>query len=266
MVVELALHIDALERPYLNIEGFFHLGMSGVCRYVDMSESFIIATLKNIKSDNIIFCPETKVGLVVSVFRGYLLSLSTEKCLFFAATLNKLPYNFSYKEDIFEMIKQTYIAKESWINQKFSFLLSDEKKMNKVKSTVPTKNCPHQKIIDIYHQTLPELPRVKSWNPTKRNHLTARWREDKDRQSLDWWYNFFVNNIRNSNFLMGKKSEWRANLDWIVKRENFSKILNGQYIDRTFKSENERNIDSAIKTLDMEKKADNFFPVNFVSV
>jgi len=94
-------------------------------------------------------------------------------------------------------------------------------------SKVP--HCPHRDIIKIYHETLPELPQVRVWNGTSRKNLQARWREEKKRQSLDWWRTFFLENIKPSDFLMGRKTDFRANLGWIVGPRNFAKILNGQY-------------------------------------
>ena len=88
---------------------------------------------------------------------------------------------------------------------------------------------PHDEIISAYHEILPELPKVRVWSDKKRKELRARWREDKRRQSVDWWRRFFTR-IRDCEFLMGAKTEWQANLGWIVQAGNFEKIMNGQYI------------------------------------
>lgn len=91
--------------------------------------------------------------------------------------------------------------------------------------------CPHNEIIKIYHETLPELPPVKSWNESSQAKMKARWREDPERQALDWWRSFFSEQIRKSDFLMGRVKEFNATLDWIVGPQNFQKILNGQYVN-----------------------------------
>jgi len=90
------------------------------------------------------------------------------------------------------------------------------------------KNCPHQEIIDLYHQTLPSLPRVRIWNDKRRRLLQTRWAEDRERQSLDWWRGFFEY-ISQSDFLTGRRTDWKADLEWIVRPENFIKIINGRY-------------------------------------
>ena len=47
--------------------------------------------------------------------------------------------------------------------------------------------CPHEKIIKLYHQILPELPQVKIWNDTQKKILRTRWKEDPERQNIEWW-------------------------------------------------------------------------------
>ncbi len=89
--------------------------------------------------------------------------------------------------------------------------------------------CPHQAIVEIYHEILPELPAVKIWTDKRKALLRSRWKEDSDRQSLDWWRTFFTDNVKTSDFLTGKKSEWKADLEWILKPTNFVKVLEGRY-------------------------------------
>jgi len=91
--------------------------------------------------------------------------------------------------------------------------------------------CPAQKIIDIYHETCPELPRAQGTDTIKKK-ISTRWREDKERQSLDWWTKFFTYWVADSDFLMGKRTDFQANLAWIMGPQNFLKILNGQYANR----------------------------------
>lgn len=89
--------------------------------------------------------------------------------------------------------------------------------------------CPHQKIIDLYHEHLPEARRVREWTKQRERNLQARWREKPDRQNLEWWEKFFQY-IRRSDFLMGRTDKpFRCDLEWIVKSANFVKILEGKY-------------------------------------
>jgi hypothetical protein len=93
--------------------------------------------------------------------------------------------------------------------------------------------CPHQQIIDMFHEVLPELPAVRVWNEKRRKHLQARWKEDPERQTLEWWRGFFEY-IRTCPWLMGQipgkeGRPFSCSLPWIVSPEPFAKILEGNY-------------------------------------
>lgn len=98
--------------------------------------------------------------------------------------------------------------------------------LNKAKPSVTP--CPHPEIIDLYHDTLPELPRVveSRWaGSTRAKNLVARWREDKRHQDLEFWKWLFESMKGNAFWLGENERGWRADLEWIVKRSNFDKIL-----------------------------------------
>ena len=115
--------------------------------------------------------------------------------------------------------------------------------------------CPHNKIIDLYHELLPELPKVQVWGEKARGCLQKRWRDDPARQNIEWWRWFFTNYIRSSDFLMGKVNSFQVTLDWMVRPQNFEKILNGNYINRgprTGSERTDRNIQVAREWLEEE--------------
>ena len=99
-----------------------------------------------------------------------------------------------------------------------------------------THACPHVEIVTAYHRHLPMGRQVnlKVWNGTRKKHLQARWREDKERQSVDWWENFFTYCAKSA-FLTGKvlprqgRDPFQVSLDWIVNPSNFAKIIEGAY-------------------------------------
>ena len=108
-----------------------------------------------------------------------------------------------------------------------------------VESKIPP--CPHQEIISIYHDTLPELPRVLSWNKTRESYLKQRWRQlfvefecKSAEEGLDWFKNDFFQFVRDSKFLMGKvqskdRKPFLADLEWMIKPTNFTKIIERKY-------------------------------------
>lgn len=91
--------------------------------------------------------------------------------------------------------------------------------------------CPHREIIKIWNDILPELPHVSVWGDLSRSNLRARWKSNKTYQSTEWWKNFFIA-ISESDFLMGRRTEFQATLGWVVQPKNFEKIINGNYKNR----------------------------------
>lgn len=94
-------------------------------------------------------------------------------------------------------------------------------------------NCPHQQIIDLYHQTLPTGRQVREWTPARQAALRSRWRENPKRQTLDWWGRYFAY-CAQSKFLTGQthsqgRRPFELSLDWLVKSENMAKVIEGAY-------------------------------------
>ncbi|MDD5245229.1 MAG: hypothetical protein PHU49_14565 [Syntrophorhabdaceae bacterium] len=110
--------------------------------------------------------------------------------------------------------------------------------MSETEKTVSDGNgkyppCPQTEIINLYHKTLPELPRVKHWPENLQVILRTRWKEDPVRQNLDWWEQYF-RYVQESDFLMGRTKEaFVADLEWLVRPKNFTKIANGRYHGRS---------------------------------
>ncbi|MDX9896334.1 MAG: hypothetical protein RBS34_12850 [Desulfofustis sp.] len=96
----------------------------------------------------------------------------------------------------------------------------------------PTDDCPHEQIVDIYNEVLPELPKVIVWSKHRRQVLRSRWREDRKRQSLEWWREFF-GKVARSDFLMGRRGDFRADLEWLIGAKNIVKVLEGRYDNNT---------------------------------
>lgn len=97
--------------------------------------------------------------------------------------------------------------------------------------------CPHGKIISLFAEILPELPVVKVMSETRKKTLRARWREDKERQNLDWWRDYFLR-VKASDFLMGRvpsregKAPFMATFDWLINPQNMAKTVEGNYANR----------------------------------
>jgi len=105
------------------------------------------------------------------------------------------------------------------------------------------KQCPHTKIINLYHLKLPELSKISTkqvngkdvynWTGAREAHLRTRWADSERRQTLLWWSEFF-DYVRTCDFLMGKITgsrgrSFKADLGWLIKPENFNKVVEGKY-------------------------------------
>lgn len=104
--------------------------------------------------------------------------------------------------------------------------------------------CPHQQILDMYHELLPVLPRMKVWDKARKGNLGARWKErweakafSSQAEGLDYFRRMFEYVGRECDFLMGRVTDrdgkpFFATLDWIAMPKNFAKVIEGKYSRR----------------------------------
>jgi len=91
---------------------------------------------------------------------------------------------------------------------------------------------PFKKIIDLYHEILPTLPRFEKLTDARRGNIRQRWIQDLP--DLKNWENYF-DYINQSAFLMGKveprdnRPPFTADLAWLIKPSNYSKVLEEKY-------------------------------------
>lgn len=105
-------------------------------------------------------------------------------------------------------------------------------------------SCPQQAIIDLFAEVLPELPQPRAWEGARETNLRARWRwvltatkpKTKERYATDTasglaFFRRMFAYVRESDFLMGRgKNGWGGcDLGWLVKAENFAKVISGNY-------------------------------------
>ena len=106
--------------------------------------------------------------------------------------------------------------------------------VDNAKNASSTLNCPHQAIINLYHEILPMGTKVKIWNGTREKHLQTRWRESPKHQSTDFWKRLFEH-CAHSQFLTSQippsngHAQFVIALDWIVNPTNFAKIIEGRF-------------------------------------
>jgi hypothetical protein len=94
----------------------------------------------------------------------------------------------------------------------------------------------HQQVVQAYHELLPDLPGVKIWSKERRQALNARISErckaGLPADSIGYWRSFF-GKVAASDFLCGRGStDWRADLEWLLRPKNFLKVIEGKYDPR----------------------------------
>lgn len=105
-------------------------------------------------------------------------------------------------------------------------------------------SCPHGILIDLFAKHLPTMPQPKPelWTGAKAAATAARWKwvltatkksgaryAETREEALSFFERFFAY-VSKSDFLTGRNEKWtRCNLAWLMKADNFAKVLEGHY-------------------------------------
>lgn len=117
---------------------------------------------------------------------------------------------------------------------------------NHIKTTKHACACPHQDLVNIYHESMPDNPRCKILNKQRMAAIKARWDEaaaldclpfgyKTTGEGLEAWRNFF-DICNESIFLTGKskpkedgKPPFIADIDFLFSPAGFAKCLENKY-------------------------------------
>lgn len=124
-----------------------------------------------------------------------------------------------------------------------SLRVAEEEEQAKPKQEIA---CPYKKVVELYNRILVDLPSVKEISDERKQNMRNRWndaskrlkdkgKEPTEENLLDYFALFF-NEVSKSSFLCGKVERrvgrpFMANFDWIMKKSNFIKIIEGNYND-----------------------------------
>ncbi|MBS5291704.1 MAG: YdaU family protein [Sutterella wadsworthensis] len=95
--------------------------------------------------------------------------------------------------------------------------------------------CPYERIKGLFNESLPELPAITRMSDGRKKALRARWTEETTRLGITTQdagiahFKAFFERVKRSDFLTGRKTDWRADFDWLIKAANFLKTLEGKY-------------------------------------
>ncbi len=87
----------------------------------------------------------------------------------------------------------------------------------------------YQAIVDLYNKILPELPAVRLITTKRRSAIKSCATTKPKYSGLDFWEHYFQA-VRQSEFLMGRKTSYKADFDFLVTHSKFIKIIEGGYL------------------------------------
>lgn len=106
-------------------------------------------------------------------------------------------------------------------------------------------DCPHAELRALYAKYLPELPQPRVWENGRAEAMRARWRQCAKAseyspgyrtraEGLAFWERFFAYVARETRLSQGFPNRetgkvWQPTLPWLVKAENFAKVIEGAY-------------------------------------
>lgn len=107
--------------------------------------------------------------------------------------------------------------------------IEDESIDNSSPQAEAVKNCPYERIKNLYHSICISYPKITQIDGNRKKAVAARWRTYK---SLDKFEELF-RLAESSSFLKGENDRnWSADFDWMMKPTNFSKILENKYANK----------------------------------
>ena len=149
------------------------------------------------------------------------------------------------KEDSYESLSPGFPDDDAGEPENKTDEAADQADQPATKQTLPA--CPHLELLDIFAEQLPELPQPKPelWEGARAKALAARWKwcltakkrngeryATSKAEALDFFKRYF-GYVGKSDFLTGRDGRWAGcDLAWLVKADNFAKVLQGNYENR----------------------------------
>ena len=135
-------------------------------------------------------------------------------------------------------------------------------------STIPLVNIPYEKLIEIHNnyvdkynsQSVSKRSKIVSLSKEDKENIKGRWNESGgDYGNLEAWEDLF-RRIEKSSFLSSQSSSsWFKGLKWVIKPNNFSKLVVGDYDDcnmKWFVDKEAKENESILKEEEKAKKAE----------
>jgi uncharacterized protein YdaU (DUF1376 family) len=91
-----------------------------------------------------------------------------------------------------------------------------------------TVKIDYQAIVDLFNTVLPELPSVKILTDKRKSSIRSCALVKPRFSEIGFWEVYFQE-VRKSDFLMGRKTDWKADFDFLTTRSKFVKVVEGAY-------------------------------------
>lgn len=125
--------------------------------------------------------------------------------------------------------KAVFIAILGASEHGLSFAVNCKKEKIAAKKSAPIE---YEKIVALYNEICVSLPKVTTISQNRKNAIRIL----NSEYSMEQIEKGFKK-AQASEFLTGKNKSWRANFDWLIKKANFVKTLEGNYDDRIVKND-----------------------------
>jgi hypothetical protein len=117
--------------------------------------------------------------------------------------------------------------------------INESKKHISTSDSYKLPPCPYDKVLELWHTTLPTLSKVVAFTDKRKKKLQKSWREvsteskwESEEQGLEWFEHYF-SYYKSSDFLMGRTDNngrhWQANFEWAITHENLVKVWEDKY-------------------------------------
>ena len=101
-------------------------------------------------------------------------------------------------------------------------------------SVLPPKvnGCPYQEIVNLYHEKLPMLPKIRMLSDARKKSIRARWVNELP--DLETWGKYFTD-VAKSPFLIGRvdpgpgRRQFLADIDFLIRPSTVVKMCEGKY-------------------------------------
>lgn len=148
-----------------------------------------------------------------------------------------------------------YQDNEDTSNQQDNHQITSNQPSNNQQSTtnkesnninIKKDNIPYSEIVDKFNEKLKRLPSIRQLTDKRKKAIKSIWCLHKDYQNIDF-YEIFFTQVNKYDFLFGENnSGWTASFDWIFNKNNFVKILEGNYESKNKFNDDRSGVANAI--------------------